>query len=96
MKLEVKEETSAVVFLVQDSGIGIPKEEQKGIFERFYRASNAKRMKPEGTGLGLYIAYMLAKKIGAEILFESGEGKGATFYLRVPKKVDNNIGVRIK
>lgn len=88
--LDAKEETTAVVFFVKDSGIGIPQEEQKRIFERFYRASNAKIVKPEGTGLGLYIASMLAEKIGAEILFDSEEGKGSTFYLRVPKKVGNN------
>lgn len=89
--LDVKEEPTALVFFVKDSGIGIPKEEQKRIFERFYRGSNAKILKPEGTGLGLYIASMLAKKIGAEILFDSEEGKGATLYLRVPKKVDSKI-----
>ena len=82
---DVKEETTGVVFLVQDSGIGIPKEEQARIFERFYRGSNAKLMKPEGTGLGLYIAKMLANKIGAIILFESEEGKGTIFYLRIPR-----------
>lgn len=84
--LDAKEETTATVFLVKDSGIGIPEEEQKKIFERFYRASNAKAIRPDGTGLGLYIAAMLAEKIGAEVLFDSTEGKGSTFYLRVPKK----------
>ena len=83
--LDVKEETTNIVFFVQDSGIGIPKEEQKIIFERFYRGSNAKALKPDGTGLGLYIASLLADKIGAKILFESEEGKGATFYLRIPR-----------
>lgn len=86
--LDVKEEESAVVFFVKDSGIGIPKEEQKRIFQRFYRASNAKPVKPDGTGLGLYIASMLAEKIGAKISFESEENKGSTFYLRVSKKIN--------
>lgn len=88
--LDVKEKTNEVIFFVKDSGIGIPKEEQKRIFEKFYRASNAKLVKPDGTGLGLYIASMLAEKIGAEILFDSEEGKGSTFYLRVPKE----LGIR--
>lgn len=87
--LDLKEESTGVVFSVQDSGIGIPKEEQKRIFERFYRGSNAKIFKPEGTGLGLYVASMLAEKIRATLSFESEEGKGSTFYLRIPKnKVD--------
>lgn len=85
--LDVKEETTAMVFLVQDKGIGIPKEEQKRIFERFYRGSNAKAMKPDGTGLGLYIAVMLAEKIGGKVLFDTEEGAGSTFYLRIPKKI---------
>ncbi len=84
--LDAKEEAAAVVFSVKDNGIGIPKEEQKRIFERFYRASSAKRLKPDGTGLGLYIAKTLAEKIGAEVAFESEENKGSIFYLRLPKK----------
>ncbi|MDP3725577.1 MAG: HAMP domain-containing sensor histidine kinase, partial [bacterium] len=78
-------EDENLVFSVHDSGIGIPKEEQKRVFERFYRASNAKALKPGGTGLGLYIASVLAEKIGGKISFESEEGKGSTFYVRVPK-----------
>jgi len=84
--LDVREEPGAVVFFVRDSGIGIPREEQKRIFERFYRASNAKNLKPTGTGLGLNIAETLAEKIGAEISFESEENKGSTFYLSIPKR----------
>ena len=84
--LDVKEEPGAVVFSVRDFGIGIPKKEQDRMFERFYRASNAKTLKPTGTGLGLNIARMLAQKIGAEISFESQENKGSVFYLRIPKR----------
>ena len=89
--LDAKEEPDAVVFSVKDSGIGIPKEEQKGIFERFHRGSNAKNLRPGGTGLGLNIARMLAEKIGAAISFESKENKGSTFYLRLPKVNDKII-----
>ncbi|MDD5043771.1 MAG: PAS domain-containing sensor histidine kinase [Patescibacteria group bacterium] len=84
--LDVKEESGAVIFFVRDSGIGIPKREQKRMFERFYRASNAKALKPNGTGLGLNIAKMLAEKIGGKISFKSEENKGTTFYLRIPKR----------
>lgn len=94
--LDMKEESTTFTFLVKDFGIGIPREEQKRIFERFYRASNAKALKPEGTGLGLYISSMLADKLGAEIVFESAEGKGSTFYLRVPKKVVSNNNMHTK
>ena len=82
-----KKEATGAVFSVKDSGIGIPKEEQKWIYEKFYRASNAKKFEPNGTGLGLYFASMLAEKIGAKLTFESEEGKGSVFYLRIPEKV---------
>lgn len=89
--LGANDEAATVIFFVKDSGIGIPKEEQERILEKFYRASNAKEFKPDGTGLGLYTASMLAEKIGAKISFESKKGKGTTFYLRVPKKVEKTI-----
>jgi len=88
--LNVKEEPKTIIFSVRDFGIGIPKEEQKRIFERFYRASNAKIIKPNGTGLGLNIARILAEKIGAKIATESQENKGSTFYLRIPKRSIKN------
>ena len=71
-------------FSIKDLGIGIPSDEQSHLFERFYRASNAKTFDTRGSGLGLYIANMLAKKIGARLSFESEEGKGSTFYVHVP------------
>lgn len=83
--LDIKDGPDAIIFSVTDSGIGIPKNEEGRIFERFYRASNAKVMKPDGTGLGLYIAKISAEKIGGSIYFKSEKGKGSTFYLRLPK-----------
>ncbi len=83
--LNIKEEPRTVMFFVRDFGIGIPKSEQKKIFERFHRAANAKNFKPAGTGLGLNIAKSLAEKIGGKILFKSEENKGSTFYLCIPK-----------
>ena len=81
--LEISEKEKKALFSVKDSGIGIPKDEQGLVFRRFYRASNAKAHKPDGTGLGLFIASILADKIGAEIWFESKEGMGSTFYVEV-------------
>jgi len=88
--LDAREEPGAIIFSVKDSGIGIPKEEQKRIYERFYRASNAKEFKPGGTGLGVYTASLLAQKVDGKISFESEENKGTTFYLRIPKTVDSS------
>lgn len=82
--VRIEKNPAELIFIIKDSGIGIPKDEQARLFERFYRASNAKTFDTGGTGLGLYIASMLAKKIGAHILFESEEGKGSTFFVHVP------------
>ncbi len=83
--LDAQDSEKEIVFSVQDDGLGIPKNEQKRIFEKFYRASNASLVKTDGTGLGLYIASVLAKKIGAKVRFESTEGKGSTFSLHIQK-----------
>lgn len=84
--VDVTEDKETVIFSVKDFGIGIPKKEQKDIFSRFYRASNARVVNTRGTGLGLYMSSMLSKKIGARVGFESEEGKGSTFFLWVPKE----------
>ncbi len=76
-------------FSVKDSGIGIPKDEQDKIFDRFYRASNAKKLKPGGSGLGLYLAALLAKALDGAITFESEEGKGSIFLLAIPTTTPN-------
>ncbi len=83
--LNFKEEPEEIIFSVCDFGIGIPQDEQGRIFERFYRASNAKKLKLTGTGLNLSSAKLLARKINAKISFESEEGKGSVFYLKIPK-----------
>lgn len=69
---------------VQDFGIGIPRDAYPQVFDRFYRAPNAKDFDANGTGLGLYIAYLLAQKINATLSFESEVGKGTTFHIHLP------------
>lgn len=82
--VSIEKKAGELVLAIKDFGIGIPKEEQSHIFERFYRASNAKTFDAHGTGLGLYVASMLAKKIGVLLSFESEENMGTTFYVHVP------------
>lgn len=69
---------------VQDHGIGIPVEEQKHMFERFFRAGNAVNL--DGTGLGLNIVHKYLELMGGKITFESEEGKGTNFIVVVPIK----------
>jgi two-component system phosphate regulon sensor histidine kinase PhoR len=69
---------------VADTGIGIPKEGLRRLFEAFYRAPNAKRMLPHGTGLGLAICKRIVEAHRGEIEVESEEGVGTTFTVRLP------------
>ncbi len=69
---------------IKDSGIGIPEEDKKNIFKRFFRAQNAIKIETDGSGLGLFIAKGIIEKHGGQISFESKEGQGTTFKFSVP------------
>jgi two-component system phosphate regulon sensor histidine kinase PhoR len=68
---------------VTDSGPGIPKDEQRRVFERFYKADRARSR--GGTGLGLAIARHIVEGHGGRIWVESTPGRGASFYFTVPR-----------
>ena len=85
--LTIEDKKTDFLFSVRDSGWGIPQHEQGRIFERFFRASNAKKQDSSGTGLGLYVTKRLVEKLGGKIWFESEKDRGAVFYVRFPKKV---------
>jgi len=69
---------------VADEGLGIPEEEQKKMFTRFFRGSNVKKANIEGTGLGMFIVFEIIKLHGGAIWFESEEGEGTKFYFTLP------------
>ncbi|MDD4990346.1 MAG: ATP-binding protein [Candidatus Pacebacteria bacterium] len=75
---------------VQDTGIGIPKEQHERVFSRFFRSSNALKTETEGTGLGLFIFKNIVEAHGGKVWFESEEGKGTTFYFTLP--VNEKLG----
>jgi len=72
--------------IISDTGIGIPQEEQKHIFEEFYRARNAKKFETVGTGLGMSIIKRLVEQENGEIFLESEMEKGSTFTVRFSLK----------
>ncbi|HEY4903389.1 MAG TPA: HAMP domain-containing sensor histidine kinase [Candidatus Sulfotelmatobacter sp.] len=75
-----------VVLRVQDHGVGIPADDVKRIFKRFYRVTHRSLMHVKGTGLGLFIVKAIAKKHGGKVFAESdGEGLGTTIVLELPR-----------
>ena len=75
---------STLTFAVQDSGIGIPKDDMKRLFEKFYRGTNREALSQRGTGLGLAIVKSIAERHGGRVWAESELGKGSKFFLLVP------------
>jgi len=84
--VRLEQTATSVRLTVSDTGIGVPKAEQRKLFAKFYRAQNAQAIRPDGTGLGLYLARRVIEDQGGTILFESTEGKGSTFGFELPLK----------
>ena len=85
VRLEAPDE-KRVVLRVQDRGIGIPPEDVKRIFKRFYRVPHRALAHAKGTGLGLFIVKAIAQKHGGKVFAESdGEGKGTTITFELPR-----------
>ncbi|MEP5613594.1 MAG: PAS domain-containing sensor histidine kinase [Cyclobacteriaceae bacterium] len=82
IEISAKQKKDYVCIMVVDVGMGIPKEEQKNLFERFFRAGNVTNI--QGTGLGLNIVKKYVDLLGGQIEFESQEGKGSTFEVKLP------------
>jgi len=80
----VSEPIEMIQFYVKDTGIGIPKNKQVVIFDRFMQAEITDVMARQGAGLGLAISKAYAEKLGGKIWVESEEGKGSTFYFTLP------------
>jgi signal transduction histidine kinase len=74
-----------ITLRVQDSGIGIPQDQQARIFERFTRIDQPEQGKVPGVGLGLYIAAQIVAQQGGQIWVESASGKGATVFFNLPR-----------
>lgn len=87
-KIEVKSELDAdeknVTVSVRDYGVGIPADQQSQVFMRFFRASNVFATSYSGLGLGLYISHEIVTRHGGRLWLESEEGKGSTFYFKLP------------
>ena len=87
-------EMTTIEFVCRDTGIGMTDEFQKCVFEPFAQEHTGSRTKFAGTGLGMSIAKNLVEKMGGSISFESEEGAGTTFVIRVPFKIDPDADKR--
>jgi two-component system sensor histidine kinase SenX3 len=78
-----------IVLSVQDHGVGIPPDDVKSIFKRFYRVSHRSLAHVKGTGLGLFIVKSITQKHGGKVFAESaGEGQGTTITMELPRSME--------
>ena len=84
-------EEDMLAFYVKDTGIGIPEDHHKTIFERFRQVDNSMNRVYGGTGLGLSISYAYIKKMGGKMQVKSSPGEGSVFYFTIPYKPVNKI-----
>ena len=84
ISIDCRLERDGILFMIRDQGIGIPKEDHKHMFDRFFRASNAGNI--QGTGLGLNIVKRYVDLLGGTISFSSQTGKGSTFSVWIPSE----------
>ena len=84
--ISLKGDKNKVEFRISDTGIGIPKDQQKRVFTKFFRGANAVKIETGGTGLGLYITKNIIEAHDGKIWFESEENVGTTFHFSLPLK----------
>lgn len=82
--VKFKNKGNNLLFEIKDTGVGIPEEDQRNIFQKFFRSKNALKYQTQGSGLGLHIAKYIIEKSGGKIWFKSKENKGSTFWFTLP------------
>jgi len=86
--VKVEKKKKSILFSVKDRGVGIPKNDQKHIFQKFFRSGNVLKYQTQGSGLGLYIAKSIIERSKGKIGFKSEQNKGSTFWFTIPAKKD--------
>ena len=89
IEVEVTREKGEVILRVKDRGQGIPDDEKKNIFKKFYRIGQEETRQTKGTGLGLYIASYLTKQHDATLSVIDNSPKGAIFEVRFKETVQH-------
>lgn len=92
--VDVTGNDNRITISVADSGIGIPREDQGHLFQKFYRVDNSDTREIGGTGLGLYLCRRLTETIGGRIWVESEHKRGSTFFVEIPR-IDHDEAQRL-
>ena len=85
IEIGVDKKNDRIIFYVKDNGVGIPKEKQGALFQKFYQVDTSDRRRAGGTGLGLAISKGIVEKLGGKIWVESDGKTGTTFYIEFSK-----------
>jgi signal transduction histidine kinase len=75
-----------VILTVHNEGMGVPESEKAHLFTKFFRAANARKQRPDGTGVGLFLSKMVVTAHGGKMVFSSEPNEGTTFGFRLPIK----------
>lgn len=86
IEIKLKKNDGFLVCSIKDNGVGIPEQQHKQIFNKFFRSDNVVKYQTEGTGLGLYIVKNVVEQAGGKIWFESREDTGTIFSFSLPMK----------
>jgi len=84
ISLSLRQGDGHIMVSIADSGIGIPADQQNKVFQKFFRSSNVVESRASGTGIGLFVVKSLVEQNGGEVSFQSKEGRGTTFYVKLP------------
>ena len=84
IQINLKRDGDSLCLTVKDTGIGVPESEQAQLFAKFFRASNARKQRPDGTGVGLFLAKKVITAHSGTMIFSSIEGQGSTFGFMLP------------
>jgi signal transduction histidine kinase len=91
IQIHYQQKGKNLFFEIIDNGVGIPKEDHRFIFQKFFRSSNVLRHETQGSGLGLYIAKSIVERGRGSIGFRSQEHAGSTFWFTLPFQHSNNL-----